>query len=113
MDSAGTSDYHIGRPPDARMIETAHSYGLDISNFAARQFITSDFDKFDKIFVMDSENYKNVLALAKNKFQLQKVHYTLANKANVPDPYFGGNDGFIQVYEMLYEACQKINHEIQ
>ena len=113
VDSAGTSNYHIGNPPDSRMIETAKAYGIDISNLTARQFTSNDFDKFDKIFVMDSENYNNVVALAQNESQMEKVYYTLSDNRNVPDPYFGGKDGFIQVYELVYAACQKINHEIQ
>lgn len=113
VDSAGTSNYHIGNPPDSRMIETAKAYGIDISNLTARQFTSNDFDKFDKIFVMDSENYNNVVALVQNESQMEKVYYTLSDNRNVPDPYFGGKDGFIQVYELVYDACQKINHEIQ
>ena len=113
VDSAGTSNYHIGSPPDRQMIETAQSYGIDISNLAARQFITEDFNRFDKIFIMDEENYRNVVSLAKNESHIQKVHYTLSKQNNVPDPYFGGKDGFIQVYEILHEACQIINDEIQ
>ena len=113
VDSAGTSNYHFGIPPDSRMIETAKAYGIDISNLTARQFTSNDFDKFDKIFVMDSENYNNVVALAQNESQMEKVYYTLSDNRNVPDPYFGGKDGFIQVYELVYDACQKINHEIQ
>ena len=113
VDSAGTSNYHIGRPPDIRMIETAQSYDIDISNLAARQFTTEDFNRFDKIFIMDDENYRNVVALAENESQIKKVHYTLSKQNNIPDPYFGGKDGFIKVYEMLHEACQTINDEIQ
>ena len=113
VDSAGTSNYHIGNPPDSRMIETAKAYGIDISNLTARQFTSNDFDKFDKIFVMDSENYNSVVALAQNESQMEKVYYTLSDNRNVPDPYVGGKDGFIQVYELVYDACQKINHEIQ
>lgn len=113
IDSAGTSNYHIGSSPDRRMIETAQSYGIDISNLVARQFTTEDFNRFDKIFIMDNENYRNVVALAENESHIKKVHYTLSKKNNVPDPYFGGKDGFIQVYEMLHDACQTINDEIQ
>ena len=113
VDSAGTSNYHIGSPPDRRMIETAQSYGIDISSLAARQFTTEDFNRFDKIFIMDDENYRNVVALAENESHIEKVHYTLPKQNNVPDPYFGGKDGFIQVYEILDEACQTINDEIQ
>ena len=113
VDSAGTSNYHIGSPPDRRMIETALSYGIDISNLAARQFTKEDFNCYDKIFTMDDENYRNVVDLAENESHIEKVHYTLSKQKNVPDPYFGGKDGFIQVYEMLHEACQTINNEIK
>ena len=113
VDSAGTSNYHIGSPPDRRMIKTAQSYGIDISNLNARQFTIEDFNRFDKIFIMDDENYRNVVALSANKSHIEKVHYTLSNQNNVPDPYFGEKDDFIQVYEMLREACQRINDEIE
>ena len=113
VDSAGTSNYHIGSPPDRRMIETALSYGIDISKLAARQFTKEDFNCYDKIFTMDDENYRNVVDLAENESHIEKVHYTLSKQKNVPDPYFGGKDGFIQVYEMLHEACQTINNEIK
>ena len=113
VDSAGTSNYHIGSSPDKRMIEIAQSYGIDISNLAARQFTTEDFNRFDKIFIMDDENFKNVIALAENETHIKKVHYTLSKQKNVPDPFFGGKEGFTKVYEMLNEACQRINDEIQ
>ena len=85
VDSAGTSNYHIGSPPDKRMIQTAKSYNIDISNLVARQFRKEDFNRFDKIFVMDDENYTNVIALAESESHIEKVHYTLSKK-NVPDP---------------------------
>ena len=113
VDSAGTSNYHIGSSPDLRMIKTAKSYGIDISKLTARQFTSEDFNRFDKIFIMDKQNYSNVIALANNQDQIDKVFFTLANQNNVPDPYFGEDDGFIKVYEMLYEACHNINNEIQ
>ena len=95
------------------MIETAKSFGIDISNLTARQFSKEDFNRFDKIFIMDDKNYRNIVALAENESHIKKVYYTLSKQNNVPDPYFGGKDGFIQVYEMLKEACQTINDEIQ
>jgi protein-tyrosine phosphatase len=113
VDSAGTSNYHIGKPPDTRMIDTAKSFDIDISKLSARQFTTDDFDNFDKIFVMDSENYKNVVSLAKDKSQTDKVHYTLSNEKDVPDPYFGGQQGFVRVYEMLHNACQNISDDLK
>lgn len=113
VDSAGSSNYHIVSPPDIRMIEIAQTFGIDISNLSARQFTTDDFNRFDKIFIMDKQNYKNVISLAENESHIEKVHYTLSKQNNVPDPYFSGKDSFIQVYEMLHEACQMINDEIQ
>ena len=113
VDSAGTSNYHIGSPPDRRMIETAQSYGINISNQAARQFELEDFYRFDKIFIMDDENFRNIITLAENESNIKKVHYTLLKQKNVPDPYFGGKEGFVKVYEMLHEACQRINDEIK
>ena len=88
VDSAGTSNYHIGSPPDRRMIETARSYGLDISNLAARQFTTEDFNRFDKIFIMDDENFKNVIALAENETFKEKVHYNLSKKKKCSRSFF-------------------------
>lgn len=113
VDSAGTSNYHIGSPPDSRMVETAQSFGIDISQLSARQFISDDFNRFDKIFVMDTENYKDVVALAKDESQKMKVFFTLESQANVPDPYFRGKDGFMDVYKRLFEACQTINKDVQ
>ena len=113
VDSAGTSNYHTGCPPDIRMIETAQSYGIDISNLAARQFVTNDFNRFDKIFIMDDENYKNVVALAENESHIKKVNFTHPKTKNIPDPYYSEKNGFIEVYNILYQACQSINDEIQ
>ena len=64
VDSAGTASYHIGSPPDPRSILVAKNNGIDISHQSARQFQSSDFSKFDHIFVMDSQNYRDVIAKA-------------------------------------------------
>ena len=113
VDSAGTANYHIGDPPDRRSVAVAKKYGLDISNQRGRQFQTSDFDKFDLIFVMDESNYNNVTNLARNEEDKAKVNFILDGiypnqKYSVPDPYYGGNDGFENVYKMLDEATDKI-----
>ena len=112
VDSAGTSNYHIGHSPDQRMIHTAHTFGIDISNLKARQLTTDDFDQFDRIYVMDKSNYKNALTLAKTKEHQNKLHYTLENNEDVPDPYYGGEEGFASVYKLLLDACQRIKHTI-
>lgn len=113
VDSAGTAGYHINNPPDKRSIAVARKYGLDISNLKARQFGVSDFDVFDRIYVMDEHNYDNVLRLARNTEDQEKVKFILNEvypneNFNVPDPYYGGDDGFENVYNMLNEACDNI-----
>ncbi len=67
IDSCGTSDYHVGQPPDYRAIKTLSKHSIDISGLAARQFTVDDFDLFDHIFVMDASNLMNVLALARSE----------------------------------------------
>ena len=118
VDSAGTGDYHIGKNPDSRSIAIAKKHGLDISNLKGRQFNVLDFDKFDIIYVMDESNYRNVLLLARNQQDKAKVKFILNEihpnqNYNVPDPYFGGNDGFENVYHMLDEACSVIATRLQ
>lgn len=113
VDSAGTAAYHVGEKPDLRSIETAKKHGIDITNQQARQFIADDFKKFDKIYVMDNSNLSNVAALARNEKDLKKVELILntvfpGEEASVPDPYYGGKDGFENVYQLLDTACEKI-----
>ena len=110
VDSAGTGNYHIGKQPDHRSIATAKKHGLDISNQKARQFNSKDFDDFDYIYVMDSSNYDDVLFLAKTDEHKQKVKLILDElfpneNVDVPDPYYGVQNGFDMVYEMLDENC--------
>jgi len=113
VDSAGTANYHVGRSPDKRSIAVATKHGLDISNLSGRQFNSSDFDVFDMIYVMDESNFMNVVKLAKNDNDLAKVTLILNEvhpnmNYEVPDPYYGGDHGFENVYQMLDEACDII-----
>jgi|SRR3989344_4830548 len=113
IDSAGTSNYHTGEHPDKRTIANALKNGVDVSKLKARQFKVSDFDDFDRIFVMDSSNYANIIELARNKNDIEKVELILNRihpKSNmaVPDPYFGGEEGFQTVFDLLDKACEKI-----
>jgi len=109
VDSAGTSNYHIGSPPDERMQNKAIEHGIDISYQSGRQFVTSDFDAFDHIFAMDESNKENILRLARNEADSKKVALFLEkfhpSLTNVPDPYYGGAQGFEDVYQMLMVAC--------
>ncbi len=109
VDSAGTGGYHIGREPDHRSIATAKKNGLDISHQKARKFTTQDFEEFDYIYVMDNSNYDDVTFLAKTDEHKQKVELILnelfpGDNVDVPDPYYGLQNGFDMVYEMLDEA---------
>lgn len=113
VDSAGTAAYHIGELPDQRSIAVAKKYGIDISNQRARKFHTKDFIEFDVIYAMDKENYQNICSLAKNKTELQKVkmildEVNLSQNLSVPDPYYGGEKGFENIYQLLDEACERI-----
>lgn len=113
VDSAGTAAYHLGELPDPRSIAVARKYGIDITNQRARKFSKQDFDEFDYIYTMDSENYANIITQANSETEINKVKLILnelqpnANKS-VPDPYYGGDDGFENVYNMLDEACSVI-----
>jgi len=117
VDSAGTAAYHVGNLPDERSIEVAKKYGIDITNQRARKFTVKDFDKFDLIYAMDESNFQNILMLARNTDDEEKVQLILnevdADKnASVPDPYYGGNQGFENVYKMLDEACEVIANKL-
>ena len=110
VDSAGTGNWHIGKQPDKRSILVAKNNGIDISNQKCRQFTTSDFEKFDYIFVMDDSNYNDVVFLSKNENQKNKVYFILNElfpneNVAVPDPYYGLQNGFDSVFEMLDESC--------
>ncbi len=110
-DSAGTSSYHIGSPPDRRM-SAAAAEKLQIKlNGQARQFQKSDFENFDLILAMDRENYQDILSLDPTGKYHQKVRLmcdfcSLYTLKEVPDPYYGGTEGFNQVIDLLTDACQ-------
>tara|TARA_B100000497_G_C7651906_1_gene392249 strand:+ start:628 stop:1077 length:450 start_codon:yes stop_codon:yes gene_type:complete len=111
VDSAGTSGWHEGDLPDKRSIEIAAKNGLDITDQRSRKFVRADFEDFDLILAMDSSNYQNILALAQNESDKDKVKLILnyaypdQNRA-VPDPYY--DNGFPRVYTMLEKTCQDI-----
>ncbi len=118
VDSAGTSGLHSGDLPDHRMRETARSLGVDIDMLRARQFRVSDFDEFDLIYAMDASNFNNILTLARTNEDKQKVKLILnelepGKNLQVPDPYYGGKQGFIDVFKMLDAATDKIIEKIK
>ncbi len=113
VDSAGTGSWHVGQLPDPRSIDIAKVHGLDIANQRGRQFTPKDFLDFDFIFVMDNSNKGDVLQLSQNESDVKKVQLILEElfpneNVDVPDPYYGGEQGFESVYQMLDKACNEI-----
>lgn len=114
VDSAGTGDFHLGSRPDARAAATALKHGITSMNeHFARQIGVSDFERFDIIYTMDSDNYNHVMKLARNNKEEYKVELimnlvTPGENQSVPDPYYGGEEGFENVYQMLDKATDLI-----
>ena len=106
VDSAGTSGYHVGDPPDRRSVATMRAIDIDISGQRSRKFVRADFQKFDRILVMDRANLADVLALAQKEEEREKVALFDPSGAEVPDPYYGGEDGFALVREQVREAAE-------
>lgn len=109
-DSAGTSSYHIGSPPDRRMVASATGRGIAMKG-CARQFRKQDFENFDLILAMDRENYADILYLDpagkyRDKVRLMCDFCTHHTLKEVPDPYYGGADGFNHVIDLLLDACE-------
>ncbi|WP_159777821.1 low molecular weight protein-tyrosine-phosphatase [Flavobacterium sp. 9AF] len=118
VDSAGTGDWHVGQLPDKRSIAIAKKYGIDITDQRAQHFTVKHFEKFDYIYAMDLSNYKNILQLAPNSEGKAKVKLILNElfpneNVEVPDPYYGGEEGFENVYQMLDKACEIIAKKIK
>ncbi len=109
VDSAGTGHWHAGERPDRRSISTAREHGIDITGQRARQFQPADFERFDRIFVMDTQNLRDVLRQSQLPAHREKVSLILdlthpGQNQNVPDPYYD-DDGFEDVFQMLDAAC--------
>lgn len=117
VDSAGTSDYHIDEPPDPRAIAKAKRSGIDISRLRGRQVTRRDFEQFDYVLAMDSENLDDLLRRSPKQFQ-DRVRLLMefaphTNVRSVPDPYFGGEDGFDHVYELIEAASEGLVDAIE
>lgn len=113
VESAGTSGVHAGDSPDRRMQKTAAMRGVDIGDLRARKFKRKDFKKYDLIYVMDENNYNDLIALATTEVDKSKVKILLnevtpGENNPVPDPYYGGQDGFEMVFDLLDEATDRI-----
>lgn len=112
IDSAGTGAWHVGADPDDRAQSVLLANGMDISGLRARQITEKDFDAFDLIIAMDRSNYNNIVKLDPEAAE-GKVHMMLGfaphlNKEDVPDPYYGGDEGFEHVLYLVREASEVI-----
>lgn len=112
VDSAGTSSVHSGERADPRMREHALKRGIELPS-RARQFKREDFKHFDSIVVMDDSNYRNVVGLAENNTDIEKVikmasFCPLSGESEVPDPYYGGAAGFEKVLDMVTEGSENL-----
>lgn len=109
-DSAGTASYHVGSPPDRRMALAARKRDIELLG-EARQFTRKDFENFDLILAMDRDNYRNILALDpagkyKDKVRLMCDFCQKYDLKEVPDPYYGGPEGFDRVIDLLLDASE-------
>jgi len=113
IESAGTGDWHVGDPPDARATAAARARGIALDG-AARQLAAPDFERFDHVLVMDRDNLRDVRALAPDDRARSKVRLLRefdpasagAPDLDVPDPYYGGEDGFDRVLDQVEAACR-------
>ena len=106
VDSCGTAAYHVGEGADGRAQAELLKHGIDISDERAQKFIPAFFGDYDYIFAMDKQNYKDIIAQAKTQKEHDKVSLFMnlslpGEDVSVPDPYYGGDEGFSEVYKMI------------
>ncbi|MDA7087814.1 low molecular weight phosphotyrosine protein phosphatase [Pseudomonas sp. SA3-5] len=116
VDSAGTGDWHVGKPPDSRTRQAAQLRGYDLCALRGRQVSVSDFSRFDLILAMDNSNLEHLQRLRPGgstaELDLFLRRYDLALD-EVPDPYYGGDEGFEQVLDLLEQACDGLLRELR
>lgn len=113
VDSAGTAGYHVGEAPHHLSQKVAKQNGIDISKQHCRQFVKEDMLHYDFIYVMDNSNYNDVKKISKELWNEHKVDLLLnelypGENKNVPDPWYGNEDGYHTVFYMIDRACEKI-----
>jgi protein-tyrosine phosphatase len=116
IDSAGLGSWHVGHPPDERAQQALEARGIEISGLRARQVTAEDFDKFDLILPMDRANRQGLLKLAPNDRQ-DKIHLLMEYAPHlgvreIPDPFFGGTEGFDYVCQLVDAACRGLLHTL-
>lgn len=117
IDSAGTSAYHIGEPANSKSRQTAEQHGIEL-NSRARKFESEDLKEFDMIVAMDNENRENILALDnsgefEDKLVMLRDYDPKPGDGEVPDPYFGGMDGFQNVFDIVKRSCKNLLDELE
>lgn len=116
VDSAGTGDWHVGHPPDPRAQESAKKRGLDLGSQRARQVSPRDCASFDYVLTMDEDNYRVVSGLCDGGGAEVRpfLHYAPGNPATeVPDPYYGGDEGFERALDLIEEAAEGLLRDIR
>lgn len=117
IDSAGTHDYHVGAPPDARAGRAAAGRGYDLSALRGRQVSRRDFNEFDYILAMDAENLANLRRICPpeqaHKLALFLEHSENFSEREVPDPYYGGAQGFERVLDMVEDASRGLLRKLE
>ena len=117
IDSAGTHAYHVGKPPDPRAQETAHSRGIDLKDLRARRARPEDFEYFDYVLAMDQDNYHGLCKICppgyERKIALFMDYAPRMKIREVPDPYYGGPQGFEQVFDMVEAASGGLLNDIR
>lgn len=113
VESAGTNSYHTGEPPHPLSQKVARLNGIDISTQRARRFTAADFDNYDKIYALAGDVLDDMKRIAKNKFDAGKAELLMneqfpGKNADVPDPYYGTEQGYHEVYKMISEVCDRI-----
>ena len=111
VESAGIGDWHVGQPPDARALHHAKGRGYDLSAQRARQVRKSDFENFDLIVAMDRGHYAMLQEQCPSEHRA-KIRMLIKGR-DVPDPYYGGPDGFERVLDMVEAACLGLLHELK
>jgi len=116
-DSAGTHSYHIGHAPDSRAVDTALNFGVDIAHLRARKVSESDFHNYDLIIAMDRDNLADLQAMqpsgSKAKLDMMMNYHPQSHPGEVPDPYYGGMDGFTYMCELLKAATAGLLREVE
>ncbi|WP_093811197.1 low molecular weight protein-tyrosine-phosphatase [Stappia sp. ES.058] len=108
VDSAGTGNWHVGKAPDPRSVAIAAQNGIDLAGLRARQVNVDDFQKFDLVLAMDGDNLADLETLRTRSGADRAAALRRFLPEDVPDPYFGGPDGFQTVFDMLDAGCGRL-----